>query len=292
MATEISASSLPASQPILEPNLIPEPPRADPNNPDAAPPIAVHRLNFVKLGLPEYKHKFAVVIDNLFTPEDCTRYLETAQVEKDWEAAAINGGKPGHQYMNTSYRHSGRIIIDTPDLAQEILDKLRPYLSEIEHLDKSPYHTQYAHDIKYSQDPPASLSRLNERLRFLRYVPGQYFKRHCDGCYYTPDGKEVSYYTLQLYLNGSSSELEGGATRFWKMGKIGGTSDSRKGNVLRQFVDIEPRVGRALVFQQHGLWHSGEEVTKGMKLTIRSDLMYEVSPGAEWMVDKDEIAFE
>ncbi|KAG8711739.1 hypothetical protein FRC08_015523 [Ceratobasidium sp. 394] len=75
------------------------------------------------------------------------------------------------------------------------------------------------------------------------------------------------------------------------MGKLGGI-DKRKGDVLRQFVDVEPRTGRALVFEQHGLFHSGEEVTKGMKLTIRSDLMYKVSPGAEWMIDKDEIVFE
>ncbi|KAG9100152.1 hypothetical protein FS749_016104 [Ceratobasidium sp. UAMH 11750] len=260
-------------------------------NPGASAPIAVHRLDFVKLGLPEYRHKYAVVIDNLFTPEDCARYLELAQVERQWEAAALNAGRPGHQYMNTHYRNSGRIIFDTPSLAEEILDKLRPYLKEIEYLDKSPLHTQYAEDIKYSQDPPAQLSMLNERLRFLQYVPGQYFKKHCDGCYYTPDRKYVSYYTLQLYLNGSADELEGGATRFWKMGKLGGI-DKRKGDVLRQFVDVEPRTGRALVFEQHGLFHSGEEVTKGTKLTMRSDLMYKVSPGAEWMIDKDEIVFE
>ncbi|KAG9127805.1 hypothetical protein FRC07_008997 [Ceratobasidium sp. 392] len=172
MATEAVHSPASATGQTPGP-LIPEPPKADSNNPDAPAPIAVHRLDFVKLGLPEYKHKFAVVIDNLFTHEDCARYLDTAQVEKEWEAAALNGGKPGHQYMNTGYRNSGRIILDTPTMAEEILDKLRPYLSDIAHLEKSPYHSQHAEDIKYSQDPPAQLSKLNERLRFLQYVPGQ-----------------------------------------------------------------------------------------------------------------------
>ncbi|KAG9093391.1 hypothetical protein FRC06_011538, partial [Ceratobasidium sp. 370] len=89
----------PTHSPALatEPALIPEPPQADPMNPGAPAPIAVHHLDFSKLGLPEYRHKYAVVIDNLFTPEDCTRYLELAQVEREWEAAALNGGKPGHQ---------------------------------------------------------------------------------------------------------------------------------------------------------------------------------------------------
>jgi hypothetical protein len=40
-----------------EDSLIPEPPQRDPENPDAPPPIVAHRLDFVKLGLPEYEHK-------------------------------------------------------------------------------------------------------------------------------------------------------------------------------------------------------------------------------------------
>lgn len=37
--------------------LIPEPPPRDPENPDVPPPIVAHRLDFIKLGLPEYEHK-------------------------------------------------------------------------------------------------------------------------------------------------------------------------------------------------------------------------------------------
>lgn len=37
-----------------------------------------------------------MVIDNLFTPEDCARYVATAEASKDWDAAAINVG-PGPQ---------------------------------------------------------------------------------------------------------------------------------------------------------------------------------------------------
>lgn len=40
-----------------EPSLIPEPPQSDPENPDGPPPVVAHRLDFVKLGLPEYEHK-------------------------------------------------------------------------------------------------------------------------------------------------------------------------------------------------------------------------------------------
>ncbi|KAI1771106.1 hypothetical protein F4818DRAFT_430201, partial [Hypoxylon cercidicola] len=40
-------------------------------------------------------------------------------------------------------------------------------------------------------------------------------------------------------------------------------------------LDMEPKIGRALVFQQRMLWHSGQEVKRGEKFTVRVDLMYE-----------------
>lgn len=33
-----------------------------------------------------------MVIDNLFTPRDCARYLETAESSNDWDLAALSGG--------------------------------------------------------------------------------------------------------------------------------------------------------------------------------------------------------
>jgi hypothetical protein len=204
-------------------------------------------------------------------------------------------------------------LLDNEALAKEFFDRLRPYMKEIENLEKSPLHTQHAEDVEYSRDPPARMCKFNERLRFLKYGPGkyqsyyhltcqsylacitgQYFRKHCDGNYAAPGGKYISYYTLQLYLNGSPQELKGGATRFWRMGDLK-QPDKRKakpGNPLRTFVDVEPRVGRALIFEQLGLWHSGEDVHEGTKLTIRAELMYEVCPGSEQLVDDNSIVFE
>ncbi|QRV81987.1 2OG-Fe(II) oxygenase family protein [Ceratobasidium sp. AG-Ba] len=263
-------------------SLIPEPPQADPEDPNALPPIVAHRLDFVELGLPEYENKFAMVIDNLFTPEDCARYVAAAEASKQWEVAAINGGQD-LQYVDTTYRNSSRIMLDDHALCGEILEKLRPYLKDIEYMGNSPLHRTYSRDTKTANEPPARLAALNERLRFLKYGPGQFFRNHCDGIYFTPDRKQVSYYTLQLYLNGSPEELQGGATRFWKSGNVEGP-DRRKaepGQTLRKFIDVEPRTGRALIFEQRGLVHSGEDVKKGIKITVRTDLMYEVCPVLE-----------
>lgn len=120
--------------------------------------------------------------------------------------------------------------------------------------------------------------RLNERLRFLKYGEGQYFKPHCDSCYSSPDKSLKSFLTLHLYLNDSSpttkdstqetaeQELKkGGATRFWNPERD-------------QYLDVEPKRGRVLVFQQRMLLHSGEPVEEGVKMTVRSDLMFEWAP--------------
>jgi len=100
---------------------------------------------------------------------------------------------------------------------------------------------------------------VNERLSFLQYGPGNFFRPHSDGQLELNEGRK-SRVTLQIYLNDEG--LEGGATRIW-------------GNDMRRFIDIEPKIGRVLIFQQRDVFHSGEEVTKGLKYAMRSDFMFE-----------------
>lgn len=97
---------------------------------------------------------------------------------------------------------------------------------------------------------------------------------HMDGCFVTPDKSEQSCYTLHLYLNESDptapeGPLKGGSTTF---------------HSLRNYVDVynvEPKIGRVLIFQHRGLLHSGEDVSSGIKFTMRTDLMYKVLSKSE-----------
>ena len=73
---------------------------------------------------------------------------------------------------------------------------------------------------------------------------------------------EKSWLTVQIYL--CADGLEGGATTFY-----GRTNEDRETRI-----DVVARVGRVLVFQQRGLLHAGEKVSKGMKVTVRTDVMY------------------
>ena len=88
---------------------------------------------------------------------------------------------------------------------------------------------------------------------------------HCDGTYETPSGDQRSFYTLHLYLNdsiASGGDVKGGATTFHSVDRS-----------CR--LDVNPKMGRVLIFQHAHLVHSGDEVQAGIKYTMRSDLMYE-----------------
>lgn len=243
----------------------------------AKPPAncRAERVDFKQMGMAEYADKFALLIHNLLTPTECAELLEAAERSQgyNWEAAMVNVGG-GRQRMMTDIRLCSRIIWDTPEVADRLLARIKPHL---------PTNITTVTDNIHITGPGPSkrketweMTRLNERLRFLRYTKGMYFREHCDGSYVTPDGREVSFLTVHIYLNSQSAEkpdaletmedsqkpLLGGATRFF-------------GYRENQFYDVNPAVGACLVFQHRGLYHSGEEVSQGTKYTMRTDIMYQ-----------------
>lgn len=218
-------------------------------------------VDFKALGFSEHEGAFALLIHDLLTPEECDEIRHAAEsvAQGRWDAALINAG--GQMVMASGIRHCDRIMWDNPELAKALLARLRPHIpTNIQTLESSPQIT--------SDDPVWSsgtwrISRLNDRLRFLRYRPGMYFRQHSDGFYVTPDESEVSFLTVHLYLRGSP-DLRGGATRFF--------GEAEPGDV-REF-DVDPSPGACLIFQHHDLVHSGEDVLEGTKYTMRTDVMY------------------
>jgi len=78
---------------------------------------------------------------------------------------------------------------------------------------------------------------------------------------------------------GEEDMLRGGATTFH-------SSDEKRR------VDVDPKIGRVLIFQQRGLYHSGDDVTAGIKYTMRSDLMYRFEAEDAGTGDGDAWEFE
>jgi hypothetical protein len=251
---------------------IPEPPA--PTLRDEPAPITSTRIDFSAYNLPEYAGRYALVIDNLFTEKDCAHLLSFVPTTEPWPGAPVD-----EVITDKSYRNSGRIAREDPELCARILAKVRPYLQEVDTIDAHMHKRLRRARVKPSQSQTdlrpgtATISRLR-KLHFLRYGPGHFFKRHGDGTHISDDEKKISYYTLQLYLNGDATTLKGGATRFWPNPRL------RKGSHAGgdTYLDVEPRMGRVLVFEQGDLIHSGEEVTTGIKYNIRTDVLYMEDP--------------
>ena len=108
---------------------------------------------------------------------------------------------------------------------------------------------------------------VNERFRFLKYSAGQYFKPHFDGTYKRPDGRSRSMVTIQIYLN---EGMEGGTTTILSPSITGETY--KEDDVIARVV---PKVGRILLFD-HNTMHEGSLLTKGVKYTVRTEIMYDI----------------
>ena len=201
-----------------------------------APRVEGTEVSKQDLKPPRDEHKLAFVLYNIFTKEECEEWIKLTE-DKGYEPALVNVGG-GQQRLMTDVRNNMRCIIDDEVMANKLFERIRPYLPE-----------KFAHCVIVS---------LNERLRFLRYDPGQKFEPHYDGRYTRDDGIERSYITVKLYLN---EGFEGGGTTFL----------DRKAELPS--LEYVPQTGSVLIFQ-HDILHEGSAVTKGRKYTMRTDVMY------------------
>lgn len=244
----------------------------------APPDCKSELIDFSKTELPEYTGLFALLIHNLLTPAECNGLLNVAESSANWEQALVNIGG-GHQALYTETRNCDRIILDNEDLAKRLLDRILPHLPpEIVTLENKPYVTGHG---PAKRKEVLRITRLNERLRFLKYTHGMYFREHCDGSYVTPDGKEMSFVTVHIYLNGEVTSIEDDPVEFAKRQNLpvdqrpleGGATRFHSMN-LKRYLDVVPQTGSCLLFQHRGLVHSGDDVVQGTKYTMRTDVMY------------------
>jgi len=274
-----------------------------------APNATLHRLDFSTTTppIPAFKNNIAATIDNFMSISECNQLLRLAEesTADTWEQAMINAGN-GKQVMSVDTRKSGRMIWDTPEIAQRLLDRLQPYMEElgISQVQNQPLVTGQG---SVRRGEVMRLSRVNEHLRFLRYEGGDYFRPHWDGCYVTPDGKEKSLFTIHLYLNGEGEQdMDALMGEMERLGKreylfeedgevdlmdiqeeedddmvdssegplLGGATSFGESYNSKDVVRVFPKIGRVLIFQQRGLFHGGDDVFRGVKYTVRTDVMY------------------
>ncbi|KAK0727031.1 hypothetical protein B0T26DRAFT_616521, partial [Lasiosphaeria miniovina] len=257
---------------------------ADP--PDARP-VTLTAVDWAQTAVPEFAGLYAVVLEHVLSASECATLLRLAEdsvpptlrnSDSAWNPALVNIGA-GFEVLDPGYRNSDRIIWDN----QEVVDRLwgrclrAPGLGE---------------RLGVVENDPAVMGpsrrgrwefrRVNERMRFLKYAGGQFFKPHCDSPYRetSADGSSTleTVFTVHLYLNDSKAEAEAGDRDATEL--VGGATSFLSSDEKRR-EDVNPKAGRVLIFQHRRLLHSGDDVVKGVKYTMRTDIMYERVPDRE-----------
>ncbi|KAG0253685.1 hypothetical protein DFQ27_007269 [Actinomortierella ambigua] len=183
----------------------------------------------------------AFTLQQVFTEKECLALIQASE-NQGYVPAKVNMGS--HEELIPEYRKSLRCIIDDHEFARKVFERVAPFVP-----------------ATYANRPVVG---INERFRFLKYLPGDCFMPHYDGEYRRPDGSgEVSKVTIQIYLNG---DCIGGETSFLEE-KMGGSTQPVKA------VRVNPTTGQVLIFE-HPLLHEGSPVIDGVKYAIRSDIMY------------------
>jgi WD40 repeat protein len=190
--------------------------------------------------LPETNYT-CFVIPSLFSKSECEQLLNT-DIKNSFQKAISN--------YPTYYRNNDRFVMDNDVLANQLFEKVKPYLPEIININST---------IE-AENGVWHLKELNNRLRFCKYSANQYFHRHLDGVHYRNDTTQ-SKLTFMVYLN-CATEFKGGRTLFFK---------TKETNEI--WVAYIPKQGDLIVFD-HNVWHEGEILTQGEKFVLRSDILY------------------
>jgi len=197
----------------------------------------------VKLPIKEDKGKFAIVLYNVYTSEECEKLIADTEAI-GYIPAVVNIGNNAEIY-DPDYRRSDRCLVDSFEYADDLWRRVKEHIP-------ATFGNPYGPHIK------RTVVGINERFRFLRYNPGDFFKAHWDGCYRRDNG-DRTYLTIQLYLN---EGFKGGATTF--LYDDNGTDKD---------VAVVPKTGMVLVFQ-HDIYHEGSLLKEGRKYAVRSDILY------------------
>lgn len=207
-------------------------------------PKAEH-LDLSKL-LPQQRLKIPIVaftLQDILSPEECQGLIDRSE-QVGYDIALVNTGVNSPGVHVPGYRDGHRCIIDDHQVVAELWQRVKHHVP-----------------ATFQKRPVVG---INERLRFLKYAPGDKFEPHMDGEYRRTDGSgQVTKITIQFYLN---DQCKGGATTFLRQWGSSGDEAPEK-------VAVPPTVGQVLVFQ-HDLVHEGSVVTDGVKYVIRSDILY------------------
>lgn len=166
------------------------------NPPPDAQPVTIKPVEWASSPLPEYNGLFAVVLENVLSPSECQTLIDLAESSVDvfrmnstgdhnpWMPAMVNAGS-GYEVLETGYRNSDRIVWDQQEIVDRIWQRclqgeaaevLRKKLDVIDGNEELGAFRRRG--PKWTVEKQRwEFRRLNQRMRFLKYGAGQFFRR-------------------------------------------------------------------------------------------------------------------
>ena len=135
-------------------------------------------VDFTNTNLPEYRSRYATILDNVFTKDECDILVRAAEAQSNgnWEQATINIGGD-EQALMTDSRDCDRIIWNDADVVERIWSRVMDFVPEIACLKDMAIVTG---NWPVERGETWEVTRLNDHMRFLKYDKGQYFRRELD----------------------------------------------------------------------------------------------------------------
>lgn len=180
--------------------------------PDARP-MTITPIDWASTPIPGNKGCYAVVLDNVLSPGECAELVRLAESSVEaplagdgrddvWIPAMVNVGA-GLEMLSSRYRNSDRIVWDS----QEVVDRLwarcmqgrvgevlRERLAVLDGDESLGCFARKGPDFNVVKQR-WEFSRVNKRMRFLRYGPGQFFRRELDQ--FKPPNPFLSFFLLE-----------------------------------------------------------------------------------------------
>ena len=183
------------------------------------------------------------IVDNFLTPDKCQELIDLSE-SMGYVEADISYPEGGR--MNKQYRDNSRVLLRDEDLRIFLENLIKPHV---------PQSLNYIEQGGVVRKLP--FIKLSGNFRFYKYEPGQKFKKHRDANQLEEGG--VSLITVLIYLNDAE---EGGETAIYDY-------------TLPDRLLVKVETGRMLMFD-HSVAHTGEELKKGTKYVLRTDLIYNI----------------
>ncbi|CAD0105879.1 unnamed protein product [Aureobasidium uvarum] len=131
--------------------------------------VTATRIDFDNTPLPEYADLQAYVVDNVLSAHERATLLSAAQASGPWQRAMIKVGN-GRQRQEDDQCKCGRLIWDSPEVAQKVWDRVKVFVPEITILVRQ---AELTGGSAAMRGEVWETSRLNKRLRFLKYEGGE-----------------------------------------------------------------------------------------------------------------------